>query len=157
MPDDCIVSIGTYPSLFGVARSELTALFRSFTNTRRYQLRDLDMRDGDWHRDRDVYRSYGWDQVQQWHHDCGSASGWCFVWADRVPTEIKLPNGSIAQGQPCELLAFHNPSVMHRHPSMPKRVRYERNFIVVRFATSWRLTAQRLAALRSKLDEVGHA
>lgn len=145
-----IVSIGHFPDLFKLDETQLASIWRGVTLNGRYQLRHADKRDGEWH---ELHDGSSFQGVKNWHNDCGSTSTWCFVWADRVPTEIKAVDGSTFQGQPCELVAFNNHVLQHRHPSMPRQQRNQRNFVIVRMRNGWRLTQRRADFLRNAITE----
>lgn len=55
----------------------------------------------------------------QWHQDGGGIEGTTrhmVVWASEQPTEIRLPDGTVFQGQPFDLVWFNNDVVQHRQP-----------------------------------------
>ncbi len=140
-----IINLGRFPDLFRVGYHDLT---RAFSTALKLNGVDLSMRNGAYHK-RMV--DYSFDGVDQWHHDCGQRSTWNFVWADRVPTEIMQPDGSVFQGKPSELIAFNNRAVKHRHPSMARCQLARRNFVVVR-TTVEPLTGLHLDTLKAALS-----
>ena len=65
--------------------------------------------------------------IHKWHHDNIMGNGdidpnsrdgrsKLILWASRNPTEVLMPNGSVFQAEPCQVICFTNSEYKHRTP-----------------------------------------
>lgn len=54
--------------------------------------------------------------VESWHQDTCGVGSYVFVWSNIYPTQIRLPDGEVFEGEPCEVIGFSNDAMKHRCP-----------------------------------------
>lgn len=55
--------------------------------------------------------------ASNWHRDTSDHDTAMVLWSNKEQTQILLPDGTIIQPDPCDIVVIHNEKVMHRTPS----------------------------------------